>query len=115
MLRFSSWNRYKKFCFLQIFIIFSFNLFSQGIAVGSWRYHLPFNNVIGVANTGNLFWACNSYYLYSYDVTTSEITTYSKLNKLSDININAYTFDKAHSIMILGYQMVILIFLIIKI
>ena len=104
MLRFSSWNRYKKFCFLQIFIIFSFNLFSQGIAVGSWRYHLPFNNVIGVANTSNLFWACNSYYLYSYDVTTSEINIYSKLNKLSDININAYTFDKAHSIMILGYQ-----------
>lgn len=96
----------KKFGLLQIYIlmIIPIGLLSQGVAVGSWRYHLPFNNVIGVANTGNLFWACNQYYLYNFDISTNEVTIYSKLNKLSDIKISAFSIDKAHSIMILGYQ-----------
>ena len=102
--KFFNLTKNKHLVILIIFLNFFLNLNSKGVPIGAWRYHLPFNNVFAVANTGSLYWACNPYYLYNYDFNTNEINIFSRLNKLSDIKLSAFAIDKIHSLIILGYE-----------
>lgn len=87
------------FCFF-----LSHNLWAQNQAIGSWRAHLPYNLALGVASDGNkLFVACPSSF-YTYDLIKDEISTYSKVNGMSDIELAYVAYDKSNDLAILAYN-----------
>jgi hypothetical protein len=91
------------FTFSSILLFFGFT-FSQGVAIGQWREHLPYNSVVSVADAGNSVYAATSFSLFAYDKTEGTLTRYSKVNKLSDIGVSRIAWHKQKNTLIIGYS-----------
>lgn len=69
-------------------ILFLFQeTFAQGVGIGKWREHLPYHQVIAVAEKGNLVYAATPFGMFYYNKTDASITRLNKVNGLSDIGI----------------------------
>ncbi len=84
------------FCFVANFI------YSQ-LPVGSWQAHLPYASSKAIVNAGNKFFVASETGMFSYDVSDNSLDTYSKINGLSDVGLNALAYDPAQNILIIGY------------
>lgn len=85
------------FCFVANFI------YSQ-LPVGSWQAHLPYASSKAIVNAGNKFFVASETGMFSYDVSDNSLDTYSKINGLSDVGLNALAFDPAQNLLIIGYS-----------
>lgn len=85
------------FCFVANFI------YSQ-VPVGSWQAHLPYASSKVIVNAGNKFFVASETGMFSYDAHDNSLDTYSKINGLSDVGLNALAFDPAQNLLIIGYS-----------
>ncbi len=75
------------------------------IAVGQWREHLPYNNVIAVAEDGNdRIYCATPFSLFYYSRTDQNITKLNRINKLSDLGVSAIAYDQTTDILVIGYE-----------
>jgi hypothetical protein len=79
-----------------ISLIFScINAFPQeGVSIGNWRTHLPYQNVIDVEIFGKKVYAATPYELFYYDTEDNSLTILNKINGLSDIGISSIRYNK---------------------
>ena len=92
----------------KIVIIIVFGLFSgfarsQDFGVGSWREHLPYNNVVSIAQVGTITYAATEFALFSID-EDENVERINKINALSDLSINVIQENSSQNALVIGYQ-----------
>jgi len=74
------------------------------IRVGEWQDHLSFSQAISLVEARGIVYCATSSGLYSYDLSTAEITKWSKVNGLSDLNISCMAYSEDHNTLIIAYS-----------
>jgi ligand-binding sensor domain-containing protein len=91
--------------FIALYCIFySYSSISQGVAIGEWRDHLPYNNCISVTEGNNIVYCATPYAAFSYNTTDNSIERITKVNKLSDIGVSCIKFHKALNVLVVCYN-----------
>lgn len=93
-----------KLALLLFFIVSSFRLVAQDIAVGHWRHHLPNSEVVSVTSKPGFIYAATPYGLLEYDKEYNSIRKYDKVDGLSDFGINVIQYSHQKDLLLLGYR-----------
>ncbi|MBU1719105.1 MAG: hypothetical protein KKA07_08520 [Bacteroidetes bacterium] len=75
----------------------------QGIAIGQWREHLPFNQAISITEGENAVYAATPYSVFYYDKSDNSINRLSKVNGLSDHEISTIAYSKEFHALFVAY------------
>jgi len=86
------------------FLATALNTVSAQIPVGTWRDHLTYNNGKTIAETESRVYCATQSALFYYDKSDNSITTWSKINKLSDLGIGDIAYSKQTGKLIIGYS-----------
>ena len=89
--------------FLSLLFTFHFSLltFSQ---VGTWRNYLAYHQVQSICKAGDELFVLASNDLYQYNMNDQSITTYDKINGLSDTHITHIAWSQQAKRLIAVYQ-----------
>ena len=83
----------------------SASLFAQdGVSIGNWRTHLPYQKVIAVEPVGNKIYAATEYELFYYDKQDNSINILNKINGLSDIGISTMRYNTSQRKLFVAYK-----------
>lgn len=88
------------FCFLVSYLSFS-QRDIQGI--GQWKYHVPFNAGKAIADVGDKVYCGTILGLFSYDKSSGELETYTKIEGLNDIEISTLNYYEPLDILFIAY------------
>jgi hypothetical protein len=89
---------------LTIFLIIASNKsFSQGVAVGQWRDHLPYNRCNSVTEAKEKIYASTPYSVFYYDKEDNSINRLTKVTGLSDIGVNDINFHEGLNTLVIAY------------
>ena len=80
----------KLFTLVALFVVLTLN----AAEIGTWKAYPVYRNVTWIEEAGNLLYVLASDNLYSYNTNDGSITTYSKMNMLSDYYSKNLTYDK---------------------
>lgn len=75
----------------------------DGVGIGNWRTHMPYQNVIGVETLGTTVYAATDYELFTYDKEDGSIRILNKINKLSDIGISKISRCPELDLLVVAY------------
>ena len=75
----------------------------NGVSIGNWRTHMPYQNVIGVEKLGTKVYAATDYELFTYDTEDNSLQILNKINKLSDIGISKIRRNEALDLLVVAY------------
>lgn len=90
--------------FFALFLLtISFGVYAQD-PLGIWNDHIPHGTVYDIAKVGDDIFCATEIGLFAYNEIDKNVTTYSKLNGLSDIGIRALEYDDKRGQLILGYK-----------
>ncbi len=96
----------KKLNFLTLIIasLLSMTAFAQdGVGIGNWRTHLPYQRVIDVEPVGNKVYAATQFELFYYDTEDNSINILNKINGLSDIGISTIAYNESQRKLFVAY------------
>lgn len=80
------------------------NVFAQeGVGIGEWRTHMPYQLVIDVETFGSRVYAATEYELFYYDKDDNSIFILNKINSLSDIGISTIRCNKNVNLLMVAY------------
>jgi hypothetical protein len=77
--------------------------FSQGVGIGKWREHLPYHQVISIAEVGDLIYAATPNSIFYYNKLDASVTRLNKINGLSDIGISTIIASPDQSTLVIAY------------
>lgn len=89
------------------FLLFLSITFLTGFAqigVGQWQDHLPYQSVNDLIEKDDFIIGASSSALFKIDKATKEVTRFSVLNGLSEVDISSIAYYKAKRIIIVGYN-----------
>lgn len=96
---------YRNILFVSFFVVSFFLVAAgQGIAIGQWRTHLPYNKIIAVAYNENQVFAATPYAVIIYDKTNSEIFLLTKVNGLKDTRISTIAWHPWTKQLLIAYE-----------
>lgn len=76
---------------------------AQSTPVAQWRSVLPYSSAVGIAHDGVTTYVATRYSFYTRNNITEELTTYSKVNGMSDIGMSGVAYDDYTGSVILTY------------
>lgn len=85
-------------------LISSVFVYSQNIATGGWRIHLPYNDVISLAESPQQIYVAAEKGLYSYDKKSGEVQLFSKLDGFSDVEPRIVKYNAARNMLFIVYS-----------
>lgn len=103
-------SRSLKFYVRLFFIIFlickSTSLIAQSNlpAIGLWREHLPYNNVIDVTAGNNKIYAATPFSIFAVNLTDNSIERMSKMTGLSETGISTIFYDEPNQKLVIAYS-----------
>jgi len=71
--------------------------------IGFWRDHLPYRNVVGVVQDGDLIYAATPYAMFTYNLSDQSLEKLIKGISLSDIGINCLAYNQEYNTVVVGY------------
>ena len=90
--------------FLFFFVLLGVGAWAQdGVSIGNWRTHMPYQNVIGVEKLGSKIYAATNYELFTYDTDDNSLQILNKINKLSDIGIAKIRRNESLDLLVVAY------------
>jgi streptogramin lyase len=96
-------NRIKLF-FLFLVLALGINIYAQeGVGIGNWRTHMPYQNIIGVEVLGSKVYAATEYELFTYDKDDNSLQILNKINSLSDIGISKISRNPTLDLLVVAY------------
>ncbi len=87
-------------CIVIFFLLSSYFLKAQEFF---WEDHLPYNNVIKLAQSSSKIYCATSYAIFIYDKQEKTVNKLSKAQGLSDIGISTIAFNSTTSQLFIGY------------
>lgn len=75
----------------------------DGVSIGNWRTHLPYQKVIDVEPVGSLIYAATEYELFYYDKDDNSINILNKINGLSDVGISSIDYNTSQRKLLVAY------------
>jgi len=97
----------KKQLFTILLFLFSFSfsqwLSAQEIAIGEWRTHLPYEQVIDVAVADNLVFAATPYSMFTYNTGDNSMVRFDKVKGLSDVGISKIGYNPTIKALLVAY------------
>jgi len=93
---------FSRLCFLTLII--PAWLGAQNLPLGSWRVHLPYLSGTTVADGGERIYCVADKGLFHYNKKESEVRRLSKVDGLSDNDIDLVSYDKAHHVLVICYS-----------
>ncbi|WP_177199951.1 type IX secretion system anionic LPS delivery protein PorZ [Flexibacter flexilis] len=82
------------------------NAFSQpykDIPVGTWRMHFAYNQALTLEETPSRIYTTTANSLFYFDKKSTELTSFTKMDGLSGLNITALRYSPAHKLLVVGY------------
>ncbi len=94
------------FIFLLFALGFSFTqpLSAQDIAIGQWRSHLPYDQIIDVAIAGDLVFAASPYSMFTYNTGDNSMVRFDKVKGLSDVGISKIGYNQPIKSLLIAYS-----------
>lgn len=80
------------------------NMLQAQIPVGSWRTHLSYGQGSSVTASDQVIYSISDGSLYTYRIDDQSVTTYSKLDGLSDVFMSMVRYDKSTDKLLMGYE-----------
>lgn len=77
---------------------------AQGIGIGQWRDHLPYNSVISLAEAGDVIYAATPYALFYWDGRDGSVSRLTKVEGLSDFGIASIEYSDQYKTLVIAYQ-----------
>jgi hypothetical protein len=77
---------------------------AQNIATGSWRIHLPYNDVLSLAETPVYIYVAAEKGLYSFHKKSGEVELFSKLDGFSDVEPILVRYQKQKDLVVIVYK-----------
>ncbi|MCF8228570.1 MAG: T9SS type A sorting domain-containing protein [Bacteroidales bacterium] len=88
-----------------LLLVFSSGLiFSQGVGIGHWRDHLPYNKSVAVAKMDKRVYCATPYDLFYFNTSDNSINRLSKINGLTDFGISTIEYNKELDILLVAYK-----------
>ena len=75
----------------------------DGVSIGNWRTHLPYQKVIDVEPVGYKIYAATPFELFYYDTQDNSINILNKINGLSDIGISNIGYNESQRKLLVAY------------
>ncbi len=94
----------QKIKLLLIIIIFPTITFTQDLAIGQWRDHLPYSQCISVAEVGDLIYTATPYSLFIFNPDDFSVERLSKVNGLSDVGVSAIAYNNNYTSLVIAYE-----------
>lgn len=94
---------YKRLQILVSILAFTHILNAQ-IPVGSWQTHLSYGKGTSVTSSDNTIYSISDGSLFAYRTDDQSVTTYSKLNGLSDVFMSIVRYDNITKKLVMGYE-----------
>ena len=88
---------------LTIFIL-PITLFAQDFGVGSWREHLPYDNVTHVVPVGNRCYAATPYSMYYVDTEDQSVNRLNTITGLTELGISLIHPNEKNNAVVVGYS-----------
>ena len=92
----------KKNFFLVCFLLI--NIYSYAQVTGTWELFASYRNIEQLAYSDNKIFAKAKNGLLVLDKSTGEITSFTKANLLSSVNIRAISYNRTNDMLAIGYQ-----------
>lgn len=94
-----------KITFILLFIICFFPAISisQGTAIGSWRTHLPYDQLVDVAVVDDMVFAATQLSIFSYNKLDNNIERIDKVKGLNDIGISKIGYNSSTYEILIAY------------
>ena len=96
-------NKLKSTLLIAAWLVASLAMAQDGVSIGNWRTHLPYQKVIGVQPVGNKIYAATQYELFYYDLEDNSINILNKINGLSDIGISTIGYNESQRKLFVAY------------
>ena len=95
-----------KFTFILFFIICFFPTISisQGSAIGSWRTHLPYGQVIDVVVVDDMVFSATPFSIFTYNKLDNSIDRFDKVQGLNDVGINKIGYNEKTDELLVAYS-----------
>ena len=87
-----------------LFFLVKFFDASGQIAPGSWRMHLPYNQTIGVEESGDNILVASSAGIFSFNREDGSLFTLNKINGLNDVGISVLSKHPTRNLFLVGYE-----------
>ena len=84
-------------------LVSTFAIAQNGVSIGNWRTHLPYQKVIGVEPVGSKIYAATQYELFYFDTQDNSINILNKINGLSDIGISTIGYNESQRKLFVAY------------
>ena len=89
---------------LSLLFIFHLSLFTSTAQVGTWRNYLAYHDVQSICKANDQLFVLASNNLYQYNLNDQSITTYDKVNGLSDTHITYIAWNQKAKRLIAVYE-----------
>ena len=97
-------NKFKTYTLLVIAFFVNAIAFAQdGVSIGHWRTHLPYQKVVAVEPIGQKVFAATNYELFYYDKEDNSIHILNKINGLSDVGISTMGYCESQRKLLVAY------------
>ena len=96
-------NKFRFTLLIAAWLISTLAIAQDGVSIGNWRTHLPYQKVIGVEPIGNKIYAATQYELFYYDTEDNSINILNKINGLSDIGISTIAYNESQRKLFVAY------------
>lgn len=98
-------NNHLKLSTLFVAMLLCLSTFAQeGVGIGNWRTHMPYQNVIAVDVLGSKIYAATDYELFTYDKEDNSLQILNKINGLSDVDIATIRHNETLDLLVVAYK-----------
>ena len=96
-------NKLRSTLLIAAWLISTFAIAQEGVSIGNWRTHLPYQKVIAVEPVGSKIYAATEFELFYYDTQDNSINIKNKINGLSDIGISTIRYNQSQRKLFIAY------------
>ena len=98
-------NKFKTYTLLILSLFATALSYAQnGVSIGQWRTHLPYQKVIAVEPMGQKVFAATEFELFYYDKEDNSIHILNKINGLSDVGISTMGYCESQRKLMVAYK-----------
>ncbi len=77
---------------------------SQGSAIGSWRTHLPYSQLVDVVVVDDMVYAATALSIFTYNKLDNRVDRFDKVRGLNDIGINKIGYNSITEEILVAYS-----------